>query len=823
MNAAFRLLTSLLTVALIGQATLVEASLPRLNIIVPRGVQRGVESELTFSGQRLDDAEEIFFYEPGIEVLKIEPVNANSIKATVKISPDCRLGEHTAQVRTKSGISDYRTFYVGGLPIVPEKEPNSDFATPQAIDLNVTVSGIVQNEDVEYFAFQAKKGQRISAEIEAMRLGSQLFDPYLAILDAKRFELAAADDTPLVYQDAAVSVVIPEDGQYVIEVRESAYGGNGNSRYNLHVGTFPRPTAVYPAGGKVGEELDVRFLGDAAGEFSQRVKLPAQIVEEYGLFATTAEGVAPSANPFRLFEHGNVLEIEPNNDVKTATPAELPLAFNGILQEDGDVDCFRFAAKKGQVFELECYARRIRSPLDPVINVYTAEGRSLSGNDDSRGPDSYLRLTIPADGEYVVRVADHLGRGGENFVYRLEFTPIAPSLTVSIPRVARYSQERQTIFVAQGNRFATPFTISRRNLRGEVAFEPQGLPEGVTMITKPVPANMNSWPAVFEAKPDAPVGGKLVDFNVRLNDPEKKITGHFTNKADLVRGGPGQSIYWTKDVKKLAVAVVEKLPYRIEVVQPKVPIVRNGAMQLKVIAHREEGFDEEITLQFPFRPPGISGSSSVKIPKGKSEATYPINANGSAPIGEWPVYVIGSANVNGPAWVASQMATLEIAEPFLQFALDRAAVEQGQETEIFGKITVSKPFEGKAKVRMLGLPNKVQTEELEFTKDTAELTFKITTDATSPAGRHKSVFCQVVVTQNDEPIVHRNVGGTELRIDKPLPEPVAKKEEPKKPEPAKVVKKEEPKPQPKRLSRLEQLRLEAEQRAKEASAAAGSE
>lgn len=823
MNAAFRLLTSLLTVVLIGQSTLVDASLPRLNIIVPRGVQRGVESELTFSGQRLEDAEEIFFYEPGIEVVKIEPVNANSVKATVKVSPDCRLGEHTAQVRTKSGISDYRTFYVGALATVEEKEPNSDFATPQAIELNVTVSGIVQNEDVDYFTFQAKKGQRISAEVEAMRLGSQLFDPYLAILDSKRFELAAADDTPLVYQDAAVSVVIPEDGQYVIEVRESAYGGNGNSRYNLHVGTFPRPTAVYPAGGKVGEELDVRFLGDAAGEFSQRVKLPAQIVPEYGLFATTPEGIAPSANPFRLFEHGNVLEVEPNNDFKTATPAELPLAFNGILQEDGDVDCFRFAAKKGQVFELECYARRIRSPLDPVINVYTAEGRSISGNDDSRGPDSYLRLSVPADGEYIVRVADHLGRGGENFVYRLEFTPIEPGLTVSIPRVARYSQERQTIFVAQGNRFATPFTISRRNIGGEIVFEPEGLPEGITMVTKPVPASMNSWPAVFEAKPDAPVGGKLVDFTGRLNDPEKKVKGHFTNKADLVRGAPGQSIYWTKDVTRLAVAVVEKLPYRIEIVQPKVPIVRNGAMQLKVVAHREEGFDEEITLQFPFRPPGISGSSSVKIPKGQSEGTYPINANGSAPIGEWPIYVIGSANVNGPAYVASQLATLEISEPFLQFALDRAAVEQGQQTEIFGKITHSKPFEGAAKVQMLGLPNKVQTEELEFTKDTEELTFRITTDPSSPAGRHKSVFCQVVIMQNGEPIIHRNVGGTELRIDKPLPEPVAKKEEPKKPEPAKVVQKEEPKPQPKRLSRLEQLRLEAEQRAKEAAAAAGSE
>src|SRR5581483_7936773 len=163
-------------------------------------------------------------------------------KATVRVAPDCRLGEHIARVRTATGISEMKPFQVGPYPTVAEKEPNSDFEKPQPIPLNVTVAGRIDSEDVDYFVVQLKKGQRLSAEVEGMRLGVGFFDPYVAILDAKRFELAATDDTPLLKQDPFVSIVAPADGPYIIQVRESAYTGSGS--YRLHVGTFPRPLAV---------------------------------------------------------------------------------------------------------------------------------------------------------------------------------------------------------------------------------------------------------------------------------------------------------------------------------------------------------------------------------------------------------------------------------------------------------------------------------------------------------------------------------------------------------------------------------------------------
>ena len=441
------------------------------------------------------------------------------------------------------------------------------------------------------------------------------------------------------------------------------------------------------------------------------------------------------------------------------------------------------------------------------------DGKSLSGNDDSRGPDSYIRFKVPADGEYAVRIMDHLGRGGADFAYRVEFQPVVPKLTLGIPRVRRYSQDRQRIYVAKGNRFATIISATRANFKGELQLEDMKLPQGINIVASPMPANLNTMPVVFEAAADAPLAGALVDFRAKVNDEKQNVSGRFENRADFVIAQPGQSLYSWKDVERIPVCVVDELPYTIEIVQPKVPMVRNGSLQLKIVAKKKEGWDEQITVQFPFRPPGIGASSTIKIPKGKTEGLYPISANASAAIGKWPVYAIGSANVGGTAWAASQMATIEVTEPYINLALQRSSVELGKETELVATVEILKDLASPAKVKLLGLPHKVTAEELEITKDTKELVFKVKTETDSPAGNHKNIFCSVVVTENNEPITHARVGKTELRVDKPLPKPVAK---PAKKAVPKPVAKAAPKPPAeKRLTRLEKLRLEAKKVAAE--------
>lgn len=785
----------LIVLALCGSTVM--AASPQLSYVLPPGVQRGQEQVLTLTGARLADAEEALFYDGGITVKKLEPVDAQNVRLTVEVAPDCRLGEHLVQLRTRSGISDYRSLFVGALPSVEEKEPNDSFEEPQKLTTNVCVAGVLQNEDADYFRIDAVKGQRISVEVEGIRLGQAFFDPFLAILNKDRFELESVDDTILAKQDCFLSVVIPEDGEYTILLRETSYRGADNCRYRLHVGSFPRPTVAYPAGGKRGEPMKVQFLGDAAGPIEREVVVPTDPLLRQELFVEDAQGVTPSAVPFRFYSEGNVLEAEPNDAFENATTAELPLAFNGRLEKQGDIDFFKFTAKKGQVWEIECYARRIGSPVDSVINVFKADKTILVGNDDARGQDSYLRWAVPEDGEYFLRVNDHLGQGGDTYVYRVELTPVTPTLKLGIPRVDRYSQTRQTVVVPQGNRYGTLIMATRSDFGGPIELKPEGLIPGVTMMARPMHPSLNLMPVIFEAAADAPVDGELVDLRGKLADANQPaVEGGFENFADFVLGEPNNAVYVGGTVHKLAIAVAEKVPFRLEIVQPKVPLVRNGTMNLKVLVHREEGFDAPIYVQFPFTPPGVGAAGAINIDKGQNEGLYPLNANGDAMIGKWPMMVIGAADINGQAWVSSQLAELEVADRYVSFEMKRAACDKGQSAQVPCAITHNTPFEGVAKAELFGLPPGATAEPVEFNQETKEVVFEVKTTNDTPVGSHKSLFCQVSITQNGEPIVGV-VGYTELQVNEPPAAAPA-------PEAAKPAEPAGPPPKP--LSRLEQLR-----------------
>lgn len=808
-----RTLGLVLTASALLLADPAAAASPSLGSITPQGGQRGTELDVTLNGARLADGQEIYFYEPGISVVKLEAGADNAIKARLSIAPDCRLGSHAVRVRTASGISELRTFSVGALAEVAETEPNSEFEAPQAIAFGSTVSGIVQNEDVDYFAIEAKKGQRITAEIEGIRLGNTFFDPYVAIMDKGRFELANSDDAALVWQDGVASVIAPEDGTYFVQVRETAFGGNGACNYRLHVGGFPRPTATLPAGGRPGETLEVKFLGDVAGEFSNQVTLPSQPQRDFRLAAQTDAGVSPSGNVFRIDDLPNALEAEPNNALAEATVFAAPAALGGVLGAPGDIDHFRFTATKGQVFDVRVLARSLRSPLDSVLSILRGtDGAGLAGNDDNGTPDSYIRFTAPEDGEYVVQMRDHLNKGGVDYAYRVEVAPVKPALVMGLPEQQQFVDILAP--VPRGNRMALLVSGSRADFGGELAVELRDLPPGVTCETVPMAANQTIVPVLLTAAADAPLAGSLVDVVGRNTDPNVPVEGHLLQTTSMVRGQNNIHV-WDHFTERMAMAITEESPYAIEIVQPQVPLVRDGTMQLKIVATRKEGFTAPIAVRMLYNPPGVGSASSVTIPEAQNEVFLPLNANSGAEVRKWKIAVLADATVgNGTVSVSSQLAELEIAEPFFAFTYSQAAVEKGQETDVVIAVAKNRDFEGPATIELLGLPNEVTTTPGEITKDSTELIFKVKTTANSPAGKHQTLLCRAIVTTNGEPITHM-IGTGLLRIDEPLP--------PKADAPAPVAAAPMPaaeeKPPEKRLTRLEQLRLDR-QKEKEARAAA---
>jgi len=786
------------------------AASPVLNTVLPKGGQRGTDVDLKLIGDRLTDVEEIMFYGKGITVKELKVVDAKNATAKIHIAADAPMGEHQLRLRAKTGFTFLRTFWVGQFPTLTEAEPNNDFEAPQKITPNMTVAGVFDNEDVDYYAIDAKKGERLTVEIEGMRLGNAFFDPFVAILNKDRFELVTSDDTALLLQDSVASIIVPEDGTYIIQARESSYVGNGNCHYRMHVGHFPRPTIAFPAGGQTGQDIEIKLLGDKSGDIAQKLKLPAEPTTDFPVYAQTGNLLSPSPNKLRVSNYPNVLEVEPNANQGQATPTKLPLplAFNGVISEPGDQDWYAFDAKKGQKFTFRVHARSIRSPLDPVFNIWGHDKKYIGGNDDDAGrADSKYDFTAAADGTYTIRIMDHLRNGGPEYVYRVEAEAATPALALNIPPFARNDfQNRQMIFVARGNRFATMMNATRSNCSGDLAITASNLPAGVTLKTETMPGNINGFPIVFEAAPDAPIAGTLVDLTAKLTDPKKNVSGNFYHKLDLVVGQPNNTVYYQSEVDKICVAVVEELPFKIEIEKPTVPLVQNGTLSLKVKVTRKEGFDAAITVRNLWNPPGIGSQPTMSIPKGQNEIYYTLNANGSAQTREWKIAMMAESNAGqGQILAATALTPITVAPPYTTTKIAMAAVEQGKPGEVICTVEHLKPFEGKAKIQLYGLPAKTTTTEQEITKDTKEIRFPITTAPDSPKGQHKNLFCHIEIPEAGKTIPHNTGHGGVLRIDPPPPVP--KKAAPKKeaPKVAEVKKPAAAKP----LSRLEKLRQEA--------------
>jgi hypothetical protein len=298
------------------------------------------------------------------------------------------------------------------------------------------------------------------------------------------------------------------------------------------------------------------------------------------------------------------------------------------------------------------------------------------------------------------------------------------------------------------------------------------LPPGVTMFADNVPGNVDAEPLVFEAAADAPIdGGKLLDLTATGTNSNGNVTGHFRQEVELVEGPNNTSYYGTR-VDKLCVAVVKEAPFQLHIVEPKVPIVQSGSMALEVVAERQAGFDEPIELQMVWNPPGVSSQSEATIPKGATNVFYQLNASDTAEVRPWKIAVIGHATVDrGELYASTQLSKLEIAPPFIAGKIHTLVANPGKPATLTVDLDQLKPFDGKAKIRLLGLPDKVTAPEKEITRDDQKISFELKVDPKCSPGSFKNLFCAVDVPDGGRVIPHSIAAGGILRIVPAKPEP----------------------------------------------------
>lgn len=407
---------------------------PTLDHLFPAGASRGSTVGVEASGQFERWPARGWASSPGIS---IRPKGEKG-KLSVSVAADVPPGIYWVRLFDDEGATAPRRFFVGTRPEVAEAEPNDEPSRAQRVEATgVVVNGrLAKTGDVDGFVVALKAGQTLVASMEAnRRLGSPM-DGVLQVASPDGFVLAQNDDEH--DRDPQIVFTAPVDGDYL--VRAFAFPATQDSSIRFAGG----PAFIYrltiTAGGLVDHTFPLAVSADGPASVeavgwnlpgpSRRLEV-GRPGEGAGPIVVEDPGMAEPAE-VRVVPGPSIVEARPD-DPTGAQPIALPAFVSGHVDPPGDVDTFRFEARKGDRLVFRVESRSIGQALDAVLRVADASGATLAEVDDSgQGPDPEVRFTAPGDGEFRVSVRDLNGHGGPRFAYLLEASPPRPDFDLSL-------------------------------------------------------------------------------------------------------------------------------------------------------------------------------------------------------------------------------------------------------------------------------------------------------------------------------------------------------------------------------------------------------
>ena len=238
-----------------------------------------------------------------------------------------------------------------------------------------------------------------------------------------------------------------------------------------------RLDGIYPAGGVPGSTIEIVIAGADLDDVDRLVfshdtfQVKRKMVEPTpfddgqqpvlntfqvtvpsvpaGEYEIRCQGRYGLSNP-RTFVVGTLLEVmetEPNggnevpawNESKEAGTVNsavevpvLPATVNGQLTGGPDVDWYRFTGQAGQRIIIEGFARRIDSRADLVLTLAQESGKILAENRSLLAGDPLLDVTLPASGQYFLKVHDSQYLQGPGYQYRVSLG-VLPHLDFVFP------------------------------------------------------------------------------------------------------------------------------------------------------------------------------------------------------------------------------------------------------------------------------------------------------------------------------------------------------------------------------------------------------
>jgi hypothetical protein len=480
----------ILRLVVLASVTLALAELafaqPSLSHSIPAAARPGQTVEMTLHGAKLDGALNLWTSFPAkIELVPVPPEQKDVASRVCKVTldPQIPVGIGGLVVGNPAGSSDPLLIMVDDLPSVSDSGQNHAAAQAQVLTLPAAVDGACDGTAFDFYKFAAKKDQRVSVEVIAARMASTL-DPVVRLLDSAGKELVLADDDPSFGADCRFSMTVPTDGEYVLEVRDNQFRGGG--RYRLRVGDFPLVSAPYPLGGRFGSTMRFRFSGPMADSaVPVFLRLPDDgPAGRQTIGAKLLNGQSSGMATIVTSRLPDIVEAEPNNDLKIATMTSLPCAVNGTFHEPRDRDFYQFAATKGQAMQFRAVSRSLGSPAFLVMRLLNADGGQLAESPINDADESTLSFTFAADGMYGLVVEDLLNRGGPEFAYRVEVEPNDGfSLTL------KQDKDTRTRFTPPTNQGALAFTVTvaRRGYDGPIQLSIDSAVPGFSLLNGVIP------------------------------------------------------------------------------------------------------------------------------------------------------------------------------------------------------------------------------------------------------------------------------------------------------------------------------------------------
>jgi hypothetical protein len=684
-----------LALLLIGPSARAQTSYPMVGRVEPTAVQRGRTAELSLvtsgnGGGDISGAFAVLAQPPGLrgEVVSSEktepPANkkgrgthraTGSAKIKLEVAGDAPLGPRELRVATPQGASSVGMVVVVNDPVVTELDDkaNDDPKGAQPLALPCALSGAIgKAEDVDWYAVEAKAGQRLTFSVWANRLENKIhdlqthFDPILALHDASGRELATDDNHD--FADPLLSYEFKASGRYLLQIRDTTYGGNAHWTYVVQATAGPVATSVAPLAVNPGKTAELHAKGpNIDPSWPLHLDVPRDLARGPQLVALTTPKGPTLARPIVVSPLPVVAEKgDTPEDVDKAQPVSLPAAIAGTLGAANDTDTYRFEAKKGTSYAFEVLSRRAGAATDPVLRVVNGKGAVVAEADDTPGlgKDARIEWSAPADGAFGLQVADLHSRGGDDFGYVVEAAAASPDFTLTC--------DPDKLNVGPDGRVPLFVQVARRGgFDGPVAVTLENLPAGVSASPLTIGPKMTQGVIVVSAAKDAKPAAALLAMKGKAETKAGPIVREATPKQEIYMPGGGRSVY---PVDTLALAVTAPSDITVEATPKTIALKPGGTATIEVTVARKAGFEQPVNLDVVLQhlggihatplPPGVTvreaGSKTLVGPKDTKGKIVLAAGKDAAAVVDVPICVMGHVSINFVVKTAYASAPIQV-------------------------------------------------------------------------------------------------------------------------------------------------------------------